>query len=46
MDIIGGTFGQTATSFGNNGWLIVAMVIGFVIMAMGVADGIEKATRL
>ncbi|WP_101474476.1 sodium-dependent transporter [Fusobacterium sp.] len=46
MDIIGGTFGQTATSFGNNGWLIVAMVIGFVIMAMGVADGIEKANKI
>ena len=46
MNVIGGTFGQTATSFGNNIWIIIAMGVSFIIMALGVADGIEKANRV
>ncbi len=45
MNLIGETFGNTATSFGNNFWLIIALVVSFIIMALGVADGIEKANK-
>lgn len=46
MSVIGGTFGSTAVSFGNNFWLIIAMVVSFIIMALGIADGIEKANKI
>lgn len=46
MDIIGGTFGATASAWGNNGWLIIAMVANFAIMAFGIANGIEKANKI
>ncbi|WP_211494123.1 MULTISPECIES: sodium-dependent transporter, partial [unclassified Fusobacterium] len=46
MNIIGGTFGQTACSFGNNLWVIIAMVASFIIMALGVSEGIEKANKI
>ncbi|MBR8702292.1 hypothetical protein IX317_001456 [Fusobacterium sp. DD29] len=46
MNVIGGTFGQTATSFGNNIWIIIAMGVSFIIMALGVAGGIEKANKI
>ena len=45
MDVIGGTFGSTATAFGNNMWIIIALIVNFAIMAFGVADGIEKANK-
>ena len=45
MSAIGGMFGSTASSFGNNMWLIIAMVVTAVIMALGIAGGIEKAIR-
>ena len=45
MDVIGGTFGSTATAFGNNTWIIIALIVNFAIMALGVADGIEKANK-
>ena len=43
MDAIGGTFESTATAFGNNFWLVIAVLVTAVIMAMGIADGIERA---
>ena len=43
MDVIGGMFGRTATAFGNNFWLVIAVLITAVIMAMGIAGGIERA---
>lgn len=43
MDVIGGMFGKTATAFGNDFWLVVAVLITAVIMAMGIAGGIERA---
>lgn len=46
MSLIGGTFGSTATGFGNNFWLITALIVTFIIMAFGVADGIEKANKI
>lgn len=45
MDQIGAMFGATASTFGNNLWLIIAVVVSFVIMGFGVADGIEKANK-
>ena len=39
-------FGSTASSFGNNMWLIIAMVVTAVIMALGIAGGIEKANKV
>lgn len=46
MDQIAGIFGSTASSWGNNGWLIISMVANFVIMAFGIAGGIEKANKI
>lgn len=33
MDVIGGVFGRTAAAFGNNFWLVIAVLITAVIMA-------------
>lgn len=44
MDVIGGTFGATATS--NVTWIIVAVVISFIIMSLGVSKGIEIANKV
>lgn len=46
MDTIGGMFGATASAWGNNIWLIIAIVINFSIMVLGVARGIEKANKI
>ncbi len=46
MAAIGGMFDNTASAFGNNIWLIIAMVVTVVIMAFGVAGGIEKANKV
>ena len=46
MDAIGGLFGGTASSFGNNLWQVVAMIVTAVIMAYGIAGGIEKANKV
>ena len=45
MEVIGGTFRSTASAFGNNMWIIIALIVSFAIMAFGVADGIEKANK-
>ena len=34
MDAIGGMFGSTATNFGNNLWLVIAVIVTAVIMAL------------
>lgn len=46
MDAIGGLFGGTASSFGNNLWQVIAMIVTAVIMAYGIAGGIEKANKV
>ena len=45
MDVIGGTFGVTADTFGANLWIVIAIVISFAIMSFGIAGGIEKANK-
>lgn len=45
MDIIGATFGSTATKNGNNMWLVVAIIVTALIMAFGIAGGIERANK-
>jgi len=45
-DEFGAAFGATASSFGNNMWLIIALVVTFIIMALGISAGIEKANKL
>lgn len=42
---IGGMFDETASAWGNNFWLIVALAITAVIMALGIARGIERANK-
>lgn len=42
----GAAFGQMASSFGNNLWLIIALIVTFAIMVMGIAGGIEKANKV
>ncbi len=40
------SFGSMASSFGNNVWQIVALVIGIIILMFGVGHGIEKANKI
>lgn len=42
----GAAFGQMASAFGNNLWLIIALVVTFAIMNLGIADGIEKSNKI
>lgn len=46
MNDIGGVFADTATKFGNNLWLIIAVIVTVVIMAFGIASGIERANKI
>ena len=46
IEEFGGRFGAMASAFGNNFWLVIAMIVTAVIMAMGIAGGIEKANRI
>lgn len=46
MDVIGGTFGATAGAWGANIWIVVAIIVSFGIMSMGIAGGIEKANKI
>lgn len=39
-------FTATSSPFGNNIWLLVALVVTFAIMILGVAGGIEKANKI
>ena len=45
-DEFGAMFGATASSFGNNVWLLIALAVTFVIMVLGISAGIEKANKL
>lgn len=40
------SFNETAASFGNIGWHIVALAITFGIMVYGIGSGIEKANKI
>ena len=46
MGAIGGLFDGTASAFGNNIWLVITMAATAVIMAFGIAGGIEKANKV
>lgn len=46
MDAIGGTFGMTASAWGNNAWLIIAVVATLLIMIFGIAKGIERVNKV
>lgn len=46
MGVIGGTFDATASAWGANVWIVIALVISFLIMSMGIAGGIEKANKI
>ena len=46
MDVIGGTFGKTASARGANIWIIITICISFTIMFLGVSKGIEKANKV
>ena len=46
IDAIAGLFGSAASAFGNNMWLVIAMVVTAVIMAFGIAGGIERANKV
>jgi NSS family neurotransmitter:Na+ symporter len=46
MDTIGGTFGVTAGAWGANLWIVAALIVTFIIMALGVSKGIEKCNKV
>lgn len=46
MDVISGTFNDTASAWGANAWVGVAVVATLVIMSLGVSRGIERANNI
>lgn len=46
MDVIGGTFGATASAGGATPWIIIAALVSFAILACGIAGGVEKASKI
>ena len=45
-DNMGAYFGELATDFGSVSWHMIALVITFVIMILGVSKGIEKMNKV
>lgn len=46
VDGFGAAFGSMASAFGNNVWLLAALVIAIAILMFGVGKGIEKANKI
>lgn len=46
IDEFGARFGAMASPFGNNVWQAAGILIVFMIMAFGIAGGIEKANKI
>ena len=46
LDLIGASFEATASSFANNFWIVVAIIVSIFIMSMGIAGGIEKVNKV
>lgn len=46
VDEFAGSFGSMASSFGNNFWQILALVLCMGILMFGVSGGIEKANKI
>lgn len=44
MDLIGETFSKTAS--GANLWIVIAIIVSFFIMILGVSKGIEKSNKI
>ncbi|MGN0159685.1 MAG: sodium-dependent transporter [Brotaphodocola sp.] len=45
LDGYSAAFGQMASAFGNNAWLLTALAICMCILIFGIGDGIEKANK-
>lgn len=43
---IEGLFAKTATTGGANIWIIIAILASFIIMTMGISNGIEKVNKI
>ena len=46
VDEFSTAFGEMASSFGNNGWQLIAIAAAFAILILGVGGGIEKANKI
>ena len=46
MDVIGATFGETASAWGANIWIVLTICVSFIIMFFGVSGGIERANKV
>lgn len=46
IDGFGARFGSMASSFGNNGWQMLALAAGIAILMFGIGGGIEKANEI
>lgn len=46
MGAIVGMFESTASAWGANLWVIIAVVITFLIMSMGISKGVEKVNKV
>lgn len=46
MEQIGGLFRATASAWGANIWIVVALTVSLFIMSLGIAGGIERANRI
>lgn len=46
MDAIAGTFSNTASAWGANVWVVIAVAISFAIMSFGISAGIERANKV
>lgn len=46
IEEFGASFGTMASSFGNNFWQIIALILAIAILIFGVSRGIEKANKI
>lgn len=46
VDEFSAAFGTMASAFGNNIWVLVAIVLAIFILMMGIGGGIEKANKI
>ena len=46
VDEFNAAFGSAASAFGNNTWLLAALIIAIAILMLGVGSGIEKANKV
>ncbi len=46
MDVIGGMFDSTASAWGANAWIVVAVIAALGILSLGISKGIERANKV